>query len=354
MMLNPEKLKAVWRLARNCFRKDPETNWDWIQLEVTSDCPAACIYCPHTIYRNQWSQRHFPLDLFRRLLPTLARARLLYLQGWGEPLCHPSFIEMVALAKNAGCRVGTSTNGMLLKESTVESLLTSGIDLLTFSLAGTGRRNDLIRRGTDIESVLDAIRQVRNRQAELGIQNLQIHIAYMLLRSELDQLNHLPDLLDAAPVDQVVVSTLDFLPDPGFSREALFCKDFAEFTVFRNHLDEIRASVLRKGIDFHYYLGLKTLRRLRCTENIGRSLFVGVDGNVSPCVFTNLPLRDHSCIQGYQPKKFGNVNLEELDTIWEQPEYRSFRSNHPPEACAGCSKLHLILDGDVEKGEFIE
>ena len=87
---------------------------DWIQVEVTSYCNAACVYCPHTVYQGHWASRHLPLTTFAKLLPALARARLVYLQGWGEPLLHPDFFNMVALAKQAGCRVGTTTNGMLL------------------------------------------------------------------------------------------------------------------------------------------------------------------------------------------------------------------------------------------------
>jgi hypothetical protein len=75
------RLAAAWRLARETVSSYFLPTWDWIQLEVTSHCNAACSYCPHTVYRDNWSRQHFPLDLFERLLPVLSRARLLYLQG---------------------------------------------------------------------------------------------------------------------------------------------------------------------------------------------------------------------------------------------------------------------------------
>jgi MoaA/NifB/PqqE/SkfB family radical SAM enzyme len=361
-MRNSKRLAAAWHLAKETLSSYFLQTWDWIQLEVTSHCAAACGYCPHTVYRNNWSEQHFPLDLFRRLLPALARARLLYLQGWGEPLCHPSFDEMVSLAKSAGCRVGTSTNGMLLKESTIDSLLRTGIDFLTFSLAATGKRNDLIRTGTDIESVLNSIRLVRSKQAELGNQTLKIHIAYMLLRSELGHLNDLAALLLRVPVDQVVLSTLDFVPDSDFNQEVILPSDLAEFTQIRNRLDKVKRTAQQAGVNFHYYLGLKSIRVPTCTENIHRSAFIGVDGSLSPCVFANLPVRDVSHIvagssRRYRRRIFGNVGLESLDTIWRKPDYVSFRRSSgkdcPPELCAGCPKLHLTLDGDTGRGVSI-
>jgi MoaA/NifB/PqqE/SkfB family radical SAM enzyme len=247
---------------------------------------------------------------------------------------------------------------MLVEESRVELLLRSGIDLLTFSLAGTGKRNDLIRSGTNIESVLDSIRLVRNKQAELGIQNLNIHLAYMLLRSQLDRIKDLAGLLQTVPVDQVVISTLDFVPDPKFSQEVIMPCDLAEFTRIRNHLDKVRAAAQQIGVELHYYLGLKSKQRPTCTENIHRSVFIGVDGSLSPCVLANLPVRNVRYIVSgnshkYRRWTFGNVALESLDTLWRKPEYTSFRrsfgKDRPPEPCAGCPKLHLTLNGDTRE-----
>ena len=84
---------------------------DWIQVEVTTHCQAACWYCPHTVYRDHWDSRHLDPATWRGILPALKRARLVHLQGWGEPLLHPDFFTLVSQAKAVGCQVGTTTNG---------------------------------------------------------------------------------------------------------------------------------------------------------------------------------------------------------------------------------------------------
>ena len=85
---------------------------DWLQVEVTTVCPAACACCPRTVYRRLWRPRHMGLETLRLLRPVLATCRMVYLQGWGEPLTHPGLFEMLRMAKEAGCQAGMTTSGM--------------------------------------------------------------------------------------------------------------------------------------------------------------------------------------------------------------------------------------------------
>ncbi len=75
---------------------------DWIQVEVTTRCNAACVYCPRTAYGQGWEERDLPLETFRKLAPFLPKVKHVHLQGWGEPLLHPGFFDMAAAAKAAG------------------------------------------------------------------------------------------------------------------------------------------------------------------------------------------------------------------------------------------------------------
>ncbi|MDQ7785248.1 MAG: hypothetical protein RDU20_20350, partial [Desulfomonilaceae bacterium] len=68
---------------------------DWIQVEVTSHCNAECVYCPHAVSKRSRHQTHMSMDTFEKLLPFFRRTAHVHLQGWGEPLLHPRFFEMV-------------------------------------------------------------------------------------------------------------------------------------------------------------------------------------------------------------------------------------------------------------------
>ena len=120
---------------------------DWIQVEASSYCNAACRYCPHTTYRDTWLERHLPLETFEKLAPVFRKTKLVYLQGWGEPFLNPDFFAMAALAKQAGCKVGVTTNGMLLNREIIEQLVSFGFDVVAFSVAGVDEKNDAVRSG---------------------------------------------------------------------------------------------------------------------------------------------------------------------------------------------------------------
>jgi MoaA/NifB/PqqE/SkfB family radical SAM enzyme len=137
----------------------------WIQVEVTTRCNAACIYCPRTAYRDAWHDRSLSPATFRRLLPALKKTRLVHLQGWGEPFLHPDFFTLTAMAKEAGCRVSTTTNGMLLNAEKLLQVVASGLDLIAFSLTGLMERHDRARPGTSFRQVLSAIQTLNRLKA---------------------------------------------------------------------------------------------------------------------------------------------------------------------------------------------
>jgi len=150
------------------FQNLTKPRWDWIQVEVTTCCNASCWYCPRTVYQDRWPNRHLSLETFKRLLPAFSQTGLVYLQGWGEPLLNTDFFTMTALAKTAGCRVGTTTNGMLLDIPKMEQLVGLGVEVVALSLAGTDEKNDGFRQGTSLDKVLEVLESFRKVKERHG------------------------------------------------------------------------------------------------------------------------------------------------------------------------------------------
>jgi MoaA/NifB/PqqE/SkfB family radical SAM enzyme len=324
---------------------------DWIQVEVTTHCNASCTYCPHTVYKDSWIDRHISLSTYERLLPAFRQTRLVHLQGWGEPLLNPALFEMAALAKEAGCDVGITTNGTMLDATTAVRAVEIGLDIIAFSLAGTDEKNDIARKGTHLSEVLDAIEAVNREKKRAGTRKPSIHIAYMLMRSGIGDLDGLPGLLRGRGIDQVVITTLDFVPSPDMMREAIIPSDKAAHDELISHLERVVQSGKDAGLDIHYYLTHPGISNRVCTENPQRALFVSSDGTISPCVFTNLPVSEakyvsNGEIRPYRALTFGNIKDYSLAGRWRRRDYSAFRASFtrgdPVEPCDRCYKLNMI------------
>lgn len=322
---------------------------DWMQIEVTSKCNAACAYCPRTVYREHWHDRFMSLDTFRRLLPALRKTRLAYLQGWGEPFLHPEFPAMVRLAKEAGCTVGVTTNGMLLTEQRLVQVMEAGLDILAFSLTGTTpERNDPARAGAPLVKVLEKMNMVRRVKEQRHATKPVVHIAYMLLRSGLDDLEGLPRLMADHGVEQAVVSVLDFEPGVELSEEVLAPKDDRERHALEERFARLREAAVTLGVTIHTpSFAPRGKDEPVCAENVQRTLFVSADGEISPCVYANVPVDQAEYARQGQPAPysrvtFGNVNDELLPVLWRGKAYEQFREglekNRPATICRNCPK----------------
>jgi MoaA/NifB/PqqE/SkfB family radical SAM enzyme len=323
---------------------------DWVQVEVTSRCNAACTYCPRTVYRSTWSNRDLSLDKFERMLPLFATAKTIHLQGWGEPFLHTGFFEMVARLKKIGCKVSTTTNGMLLDRRKIGRLVESGIDHIAFSLAGIGEKNDTVRKKTEYKTILQTITDLSAEKKTRRIETPTVNIAFLLLRSNLRDIHEIIPAFRDRGIEQVIMSTLDFVPSEDLREENLAPADENMHGQLKTLLDGLVREGERVGLNIYYRLVSPEKRNRNCTENIERALFVSADGTISPCAFTNISASGISHIAGerekiYQRLTFGNATDESIVAIWQSNGYASFRSSfdsmlHP--ICQGCPKLYEV------------
>ena len=328
---------GFWETLREAFL-GVRRPLDCVQVEVSSRCPARCSYCPRTVQAGRWQPRLMTADTFARLWPLMRRSGRVHLQGWGEPLINPAFFEMAALARRAGCAVSTTTCGLRIDPPLARRLVDSGIDIVAFSLAGTDAATNAARQGAEFERVIAAIDTLQEVRRARGGVHMEVHIAYLLLASRMEALRGLPALAKRLGVHAVVVSTLDYLPEPGLAPEA-FSPDEPEKRARAGALlAETAAEAGRLGVAFSGSLPDSAASGRNCRENIARSVFVSADGGMSPCVYVNLP------VEGPDPRRrvFGNVNAADPLAIWEDEAFRRFReglaSGDPDPVCRGCPK----------------
>lgn len=316
----------------------PRRAIDCMQVEITTRCAGRCRYCPHTLLAKHWKTADLGWEAFTRLWSLMRKAARVHLQGWGEPLLHPDFFRMAALARKAGCAVSTTTCGSQMTEDLAERLVASGIDIIAFSLVGTDAASNAARAGIPFDEVCAAIEQLqRVRRKRQGV-HLEIHIAYLLLASSMEAVLELPDLMRRLGVHAAVVSTLDYLPAPHLAADGFACHETEKLARARSLLTAAADEARRLGIALHYALPDPAAPGTRCRENPERTLFVGVDGGLSPCTRTQVPLT------GDDPHRrvLGNLHEKEPLEIWESPAWRDFRQalaqGRPDPCCQSCTK----------------
>ena len=262
---------------------------------------------------------------------------------------------MVATVKNADCRVGTTTNGMLLNRETIKRVVESGMDVIAFSLAGTGEENDRIRKGTRLTKVLVAMRALNEEREKRRMKTPAIHVAYMLFQSGLRNLRNLPGLLRGCGAADVVISFLDFIPCEELKSEVISPAGKEEYEELQSLLEEVKEEGNQHQLSVHH--PLESMEKGKegctedvqgCTENVQRAVCIASDGSVTPCVYTNLQVSGASYMPSggkreYERMVFGNIQERPLKAIWRAKGYSAFRHSFQNEAlsptCLACPKL---------------
>lgn len=359
--MNGKENAAMLRdFFKQIFQPTPPFRFDFIQVEVSALCNASCPYCVHGCYGEIWGGSLMEMDTFRRLQRSFGSSNLVFLQGWGEPLLHPRIWEMVRMVKEEGTKVGFTTNGTLLTAENRQHVMDSGLDIMGISLAGaTPETHKIMRRGISFEALDAALKAFRKLRGQSHGKSPNLHIAFMLLKSNWQELDMLLDLADRWGVNEIVISNLDLVASREMEGESLLIHSELWQEVVAD-LEKTKEAASKMGIHLHYYRPDIGDTCAQCKENILRSCVISYEGNVTPCVMVNISLKGgdsgHFFFKG-QPHSvekyiFGNVNEAPLEEIWNSEKARQFRADFRkrmemkspgtqclPGPCQSCYKL---------------
>ena len=331
---------GIWESIRGLVLKTPRM-FDVLQIEVSSTCPARCSYCPHTTKADIWKSEIMSAETYAAAWPLFRNSQRVHLQGWGEPFLHKRFFDFVELARRADCQVSTTSCGLIMNEELALKVVKSGLDVVAFSLAGVDAVGNASRQGAPFDKVCESIKILQKVRKERMAVHLEVHIAYMVLASQIEEMRGIPDLLDELDAHAAVVSTMDFIPSPAMAHEAFMPWEQEKITRARAVLEEISAEAEKRGREIFYSLPVPEPRRT-CLEHIERSLYIAADGAISPCIYVNLPTKEDDPLR----RVYGSVNDVDPLSVWNLPEYEAFRlglaEGRPDDNCRDCPKRYAV------------
>jgi radical SAM protein with 4Fe4S-binding SPASM domain len=117
------------------FDADPMTSLVTVELNITELCNRKCVFCPRVdpkIYPNQNLHMHegTVASVASELNRLGSRARISF-SGFGEPLLHPRFAELIATARLYTTNtIECNTNGDKLTPQKIKTLFEAGLSWL--------------------------------------------------------------------------------------------------------------------------------------------------------------------------------------------------------------------------------
>jgi MoaA/NifB/PqqE/SkfB family radical SAM enzyme len=358
MGLVPGSRVKLRQIADRLILARPTAELARVYVEPTTVCNLQCQTC----IRNVWDEpvgRMAPRT-FRRILDslrTLPRMPTVFFGGFGEPLTHPEFLEMVAAAKGLGGSVEAITNGMLLDGNTAEALIAAGLDTLWVSIDGATPECYVdVRREGDLAHVIENLERLRDLKIQRRSETPAIGISFVAMKRNLGELPEVLRLEHRIGARQFLVTNV-YPHTPELLEEVLYRRSIGETLWSRSQIRLARmdprretAGLLDNLVQGLYGPRLEGAEALWASDScpfVSRgSTCVRWDGQVSPC----LPLL-HAHTSYLETRRrtvaahaFGSINAHSLLEIWSSPEYAALRARleefdfSPCTACNSCEK----------------
>lgn len=341
-----------------------------LYIEPTSKCNLSCAMC----FRNTWFDESFcDLDYsrFTNILDTIpATTETIFFGGMGEPLHHPHILLMISDCVNKGFEVELLTNGTLLTEEVIHTLIDLKVHRLWVSM-------DMIEPTTQHSfghpQYLEITHKLKdfNRLRHTTKSNIQLGITFVATKSNVNQLNNLPLFITKYYIDEVNVSNL-YPSDFESQQETLYERTLdmsigsdvyapnrpvVKLPYMDYHLPEVKQGFggLMSKMNFQLeFAGERVTRKSQqCPFVTGGMAFIRSDGNVSPCMelLHNGTTVVRDTMRKIYHHSFGSVYTHGLNEIWDSKEYREFRERVLDFAfspCMTCGLCDLTEDNETD------
>jgi MoaA/NifB/PqqE/SkfB family radical SAM enzyme len=358
MGLVPGSRVKLRQIADRLILARPTTELARVYVEPTTVCNLQCQTC----IRHVWDEPVGRMEprTFRRILDglrTMPQMPTVFFGGFGEPLTHPEFLEMVAAAKGLGGAVEAITNGMLLDGNTAEALIAAGLDTLWVSIDGVTPECYVdVRREGDLGRVIENLERLRDLKIQRRSDTPAIGISFVAMKRNLGELPEVLRLEHRIGARQFLVTNV-YPHTPELLEEILYRRSIGETLWSRSQIRLARmdprretAGLLDSLVQGLYGPRLEGAEALWASDScpfVSRgSTCIRWDGQVSPC----LPLL-HAHTSYLETRRrtvaahtFGSIHEYGLLEIWNSPEYVALRARleefdfSPCTACNSCEK----------------
>ena len=291
-----EHLKSTLsRLRRDVVIKGRPMN---ITIEPTNICNLLCPICETGAGTLNREEGHMTLEQFKSIIDKVGPyTNTLMFYFMGEPFLNNQSYEMIRYAKDIGVPfVTTCTNGDPVNP---EKLIECGLDEVNFQIGGmTQRTHEIYRENSNIDRVLTGLKETI-RLKQIHHSKIDVIAGFIVMKHNEHEVEEFKRKMSQLGVDGVSIINpcvrnisqgKKFLPKD---------KKYWDYNIEEFKNGNLRPNIQPKNkCDWIYY-----------------SLSIHVNGDVVPC-----------CRDPKGEMVMGNILKQDLDDIWNGPNYINFRN----------------------------
>ena len=297
----------------------------YITVDVTRRCN---LRCPGCRYHSSAVDMPSPgnkaildtsLDMVEELCDELRTmgTESMILIGEGEPFLHPRLFDLISAAKRIGLRVTLLTNGTMLDEARVKSLIHSHLDILKVSCWASSsdeyRRNYPGANPDNFQKIVAGLQQLAHTKAKHGSSLPHVVLHQPINANNFQSVNAMAELAHTTGCNMLSFSP--FKTRRGELASLSLSPDQERLLGLTLHRmkEKLDSLSITHNIDqtlLRYKIGEAVWQKLPCYIGWLHAR-VKVDGTVLPCNPCDLPM--------------GNLKEKRLGAIWNDHLYRDFR-----------------------------
>lgn len=155
-----------------------------VEIELTNRCNLACVQCLRSLGLSPYKLGDMDFENYKLILAQFPYLMNLSLNGFGEPMMHKKFFEIVEYTRKERpwCKIGIYSNGMLIDDKKAHQMMECGLTELNISIdAAYPDTYKRVRRGGNLETLHENIKRLVQIQNESWASLPMIGLNFVML-----------------------------------------------------------------------------------------------------------------------------------------------------------------------------
>lgn len=299
---------------------------------LTEGCNLACRHC-WVGPRFETAGDHYPTLPVELFETAIREAKPLGLSGvkltGGEPLLHPHFSDLLAIARREELRLTVETNGLLCTPEIAAQIARFPVRFVSVSIDGADAETHEWVRG-----VPGSFEAARRAVSQLAATGSRPQVIFSLLRKNADQVEAVIRMVEKLGAHSLKFNVVQPSARGQRLHESEETLSIRELIELGRHVENDLAPATRLKLAFHYPPAFRSLQHITSGEGCGGCGIFGILGVMASGHYA-------LCGIGEQVPElvFGTVGKDRLETVWhENPLLKSLREGLPDRLEGVCGR----------------